>query len=142
MKIKMNNASLLDAFKTINKFSECTGKLAYALSKTRRKMAAEVKDFEDTRDGLIRKYGTEDENGNIRIEPDTEGYTKFINEIIPISQDIVEVDIYQISREEFEDADYYCEEATMRDYEMLEALFVKAEEKDEPEEKENDDGDE
>ena len=143
MNIKMSNASMLDTFRVMNKFTDCTGKLAYALSKTRRKMAAEVKDFEDTRDGLIRKYGSEDEEGNIRIEPNTEGYQKFIDEIIPISQDVVEIDVYQITKEEFDDADYYCEDATVRDYEILEALFVKNEEKDEPQEKvENNDGDE
>ena len=118
----------MDIFRTMNKFTECTGKLAYALSKTRSKMTKYVVDFEEKRDELIRKYGTEDESGTISIAPGTEEYQKFINEMVPISQEVVEIDIHQISKEEFDEANYYCKEANVRDYEILETLFVKVEE--------------
>lgn len=128
MMIKMTKGNLMDIFRTMNKFTECTGKLAYALSKTRSKMTKYVVDFEEKRDELIRKYGTEDESGTISIAPGTEEYQKFINEMVPISQEVVEIDIHQISKEEFDEANYYCKEANVRDYEILETLFVKVEE--------------
>lgn len=144
MMIKMTNGNLMDIFKTMNKFAECTGKLAYALSKTRRQMAKYVAAFETKRDELIMKYGTADDAGNIKVEAGTQEYQDFLNEIIPVTQEIVEVDVFQITKEEFDEANYYCKEANVRDYEMLEALFVKNEEVEEPEEPEyiDDNGDE
>ena len=126
--MKMNNATLMELINVLNKFNECDGKLSYAIHKTKRKMMAEFEDFESVRNQLILKYGTEDENGNYTIQQGTDAYKKYLDEIIPVSQDVVDIDVYQITQEEFDNSNYYNEKATTRDYDVLESLFVKREE--------------
>lgn len=131
MKIKLNNATLVDIMGTLSKFDNASGKLSYAIHKTKRKLADDVKDFEDIRNKLIVKYGDENEDGTYTIHKDTEAYNKYINEIIPISEELVEVELYQITREEFDNSDYYNEKASTKDYDILEVLFVKKDESEE-----------
>ena len=125
MIMKMNNATVMEILNVLGKFDECEGKLSYAIHKTKRKMVTEFQDFETVRNKMIIKYGKEDENGNYSIKPGTEEYQKYMDEIIPISQDVVEIDVYQISQEDFDKSEYYNEKASTKDYDILEALFVK-----------------
>ena len=87
----------------LNKFAGVTGKLGYAISKTKGRMEIEFKPFEEERMKLIRKYGTPDENGNYSVSQDAE---------------------------DFNNSNYYVEDASVRDYDLLKALFV--ERKEEP----------
>ena len=126
MKIKMTNSSIGDVLNVLMKFDNCEGKLSYVIHKTKRKLINEYKDFEEIRNNLIRKYGEKDEEtGNYLIRQDSEGFQK--EEIMPISQDIVEVEIHQITQEEFDNSDYYNENVSTKEYDLLEALFVKRE---------------
>ena len=128
MKIKMTNSSIGDVLNVLMKFDNCEGKLSYAIHKTKRKLINEYKDFEEIRNNLIRKYGEKDEEtGNYLIRQDSEGFQKYKEEIMPISQDIVEVEIHQITQEEFDNSDYYNENVSTKEYDLLEALFVKRE---------------
>ena len=136
MKVKFSNGSLLELIQVINKFSDCTGKLAYVLNKSKRRMLEEAEDFDKVREGLIRKYGEEDKDGNIAIKPGTENYKNFLNEIIPISQEVVEIDILQLTKEEYDKCDYYSDNVTLRDYELIESIFVSREESNEEEKEE------
>lgn len=133
MKIKFSNASLLELVQVINKFSDCTGKLAYVLNKSKRRMLEEAEDFDKVREGLIRKYGEEDENGNIGIKPGTNAYKDFLNEIIPISQEIVEIDVLQLTKEEYDKCDFYSDDVTLRDYELIESIFIASDKKEDDE---------
>lgn len=38
---------------------------------------------------------------------------------------VVQVEVYQISPEDFHSSDYYSELASVRDYEIIKALFIK-----------------
>lgn len=130
MKIKMTNLFLMDAINMLNKFAGVTGKLGYAISKTKGRMEIEFKPFEEERMKLIRKYGTPDENGNYSVSQDDEHFLDFANEVTSIADEIVEIDIHQISAEDFNNSNYYVEDASVRDYDLLKALFV--ERKEEP----------
>lgn len=123
--MKITNGAIVELVETMNKFQGVTGKLAYALAKNRRLLGEHLKDFEEVKSGLIKKYGTEDENGNITVLPDSENYNAFLEEIVPVLNIAVDVDLFQLDKDEFELP--YCENATMNDYSLIEAVFVKQE---------------
>ena len=125
--MKITNGAIVELIETMNKFQGVTGKLAYALAKNRRLLSEHLKDFEEVKSGLIKKYGTEDENGNIAVSPDSENYNAFLEEIVPVLNIAVDVDLFQLDKDEFELP--YCENATMNDYSLIEAVFVKQENK-------------
>lgn len=130
MKIKMTNLFLMDTINMLNKFATVTGKLGYAISKTKGRMEIEFKPFEEERMKLIRKYGTPDENGNYVVKQDNEHFLDFANEVTSIADEIVEIDVHQISAEDFNNSDYFVEDASVRDYDLLKALFVERKEED------------
>lgn len=121
--MKITNGTIVELIEVINKFQDVTGKLAYAMAKNRRILSEHMKDFEEVRNELVKKYGSEDENGNIFINRDSENYQAFVDEIVPILNILVDVDLFQLDKDEFELP--YCETATMNDYSLIEAVFVK-----------------
>lgn len=137
MNIKMTNAAIIEILQSLGKFDGVSGKLGYAISRTKNNMVREIKPFEDMRDNLFRKYAEKDENGNpTSIKPNTDGFKNFIEEITPISQIAIDIDVFQISQEEFDKSDSYSEAASVKDYDVLQ-LFIKKEEK--QEDKDNED---
>lgn len=129
--IKMTNFTLLETMQTVSKFAPITGRLGYAISKTLKNMRQEFEPFDEERSKLIRKYGEADAQGNFSVAPDSENFQEFAKEVTSIADEMVSVDFYQISKEEFDEADYYIEDCNVRDYEVLEALFVARPEQDE-----------
>ena len=73
--MKITNGTIVELIEVINKFQDVTGKLAYAMAKNRLILGEHMKDFEEVRNNLIKKYGTEDENGNVSINQDSENYS-------------------------------------------------------------------
>lgn len=63
MKINLTNLALIETLNMLNKFNNVTGKLGYAIARTKSKMMAELKPFEDERNKLIEKYGVVGEDG-------------------------------------------------------------------------------
>ncbi len=137
MKIKMNNITIMEIMQVINKFGFVTGKLGYAISKTKSRMLTEIQPFESEREKLITKYGTKDEeSGQITIDPASPNFKEFQKEITPLVNDLCEIDIYQVTKEEFDSADIFNEDCSSRDYDLLEAIFVETQknDKEEPQE--------
>jgi hypothetical protein len=124
--MKITNGTIVELIEVISKFQNVTGKLAYAMAKNRRILGEHMKDFEEVRNELINKYGETDENGNTFINQNSENYQAFVDEIVPILNILVDVDLFQLDKDEFELP--YCENATMNDYSLIEAVFVKQEE--------------
>lgn len=132
MKIKFNNNTLSIIFQKLNKFISISGKLGYAISKTKKQIIQQLEPFEEEKRKLFEKYGTQDEeNYQLKIETDSENYQKFIEQIIPLLQIEVEIDIFQITREEFEKHEemFDISEATVEDFDLLQELFIKKQDK-------------
>ena len=129
--INMTNFTLLQTMQTISKFGSITGRLGYAISKTLKNMRAEFEPFDEERSKLIRKYGEADKDGNFSVAPDSPNFQDFAREVASIADEMVNVDFYQITKEEFDAADYFIEDCSVSDYEVLEALFVARPEQDE-----------
>lgn len=132
MKIKFNNNILSIIFEKLNKFTSISGKLGYAISKTKKQMAQQLEPFEEERRKLFEKYGTQDkESHQLKIEIDTENYKKFIDQITPILQIEVEIDVFQLTREDFEKHEemFDIPEATVEDFDLLQELFIKKQDK-------------
>ena len=132
MKIKFNNNTLSIIFEKLNKFTSISGKLGYAISKTKKQIAQQLEPFEEERRKLFEKYGTQDEeNHQLKIETDSENYKKFMEQITPLLQIEVEIDVFQLTREEFEKHEemFDIPEATVEDFDLLQELFIKKQDK-------------
>lgn len=129
MKIKFNNVSLAETLQILNKFNQVSGKLGYAISKTKKIITRQLEPFEEERQKLFQKYGEKDEQtGNLRIDQNSENFTKFMEQFKPLAQDIqIELDIFQITREEFEGNEslFEVKDATVNDFDLLQELFIK-----------------
>jgi len=143
MKVTMSNFVALNVLNDLNKFSHITGILGYAISMTKKDILEQVRIFNDEREKLVRKYGTENEDKTISVKEDSENYKEFIKEYIPLAQANFEANIYQITQEQFDNTDIFNEKISVGDYEWLEGLFVDrtvketSEEKSEPVENSN-----
>ena len=126
--MKITNGAILEVITTIQKFANTDGKLGYVMARALRILSAEIKDYDEKRIELIKKYGTSEDGDNYTIEPDTENYEKFVQELVPILNYAIEVNIPQIDEEEFDLP--YSPNATVADYKLIEQIFVKRKEKD------------
>lgn len=121
--MKITNGAILELISAIQKFGNADGKLGYVMARALRILSAEIKDYDEKRVELIQKYGTKDEEGNYSISPeDEENYKTFLEELVPILNYAIEVNIPQIDEEEFELP--YSPIATVADYSMIEQIFV------------------
>ncbi len=55
-------------------------KVAYGIARLASKINVEMKAIEEVRLGLVKKYGKENEKGNVEIKPDSEKWNEFIKE--------------------------------------------------------------
>ena len=124
--MKFTNNTILTLLTLINKVADSvSGKTAYAMLRNRQILANEIKPFEEMRNKLIEKYGTErPETGEIVInaEQGSEEYNKFIFELTEILNMEIEVDTYKIPEEDFHLE--FNDQMTLRDYDMLHSLIV------------------
>lgn len=126
-KFKFTRFELKFIHDNLEKLSGLTrGKTWYAVAKTRKNFEAAVKETEDLRMELVKKYGSYDDEGNLKTEDqpvkekgrvkknnegkpvtrkvyvmeDQEGFDKDFNDLMDAE---VEIDIHQIKMEDFED---------------------------------------
>lgn len=133
MKATVTNATIYDTIAAINKFATAKGKTAFVLFRALRKLQDEIKDCDEQKNTLIKKYGKEIDGG-IGIEPeDKDAYEGFLKEFTPILFYELEVDLPQMTEEDFNSLyEVDAKEAGINDYALIEALLV---EKPEPEKK-------
>lgn len=122
MKINITNGGMEVAIEAINKFSSiATGKEAYAMFRNLRILQSEIQDYTKFKNELVVKYGKETEEGVYSIEPNTEEYNKFLEELLPVINTALEVDVYQLDNFELPE----CKTATVNDYLILEQIMAK-----------------
>lgn len=124
--MKLTNGTILDIINTLSKFKNQSGLMGYMIAKNLRMLRAEIADCEKFKDELVDKYGKENEDGAKYIsEENPETLQKFLNEFLPVLNCEVDINFYQMDKDKF-NFDYE-EEATVKDYEVLEAVLCKAE---------------
>ncbi|HAU86816.1 MAG TPA: hypothetical protein DCW90_15400 [Lachnospiraceae bacterium] len=135
--MKLANATIYDLIAVINKFGDAKGRTAFVFFRALRKLQDEIKDCDEQKNKLIQKYGKEVENGIAIPRDDKEANDKFIREFTPILFSTIEVDIPQLTEDEFNSlCDIAPKDATMNDYALLDAFMVEhpvAEKKEEEE---------
>ena len=122
MIISIDNALLIhDVLYKIGE-QDIHGKLAFLCYRNVSKLSATIDDFNRQKDVLVRKYG-EQFDGRFSIAVNSENYDKFLEQINPILAHTEEIDLYQLSQEEFEalsDANL-----SVKDYAVLDRWLVK-----------------
>lgn len=136
--MKMTNG-LIDALLTaLNKqefIAGATGKTGYAIYRNIRILTEENKDYTKMIEDILKKHGKKNENGGYYIDQnDTKAIEAFYKELAPVSNMVVDVNLYQIDRDDFDLP--YCESATPQQYALIEEFFVKPEETKETDEEE------
>ena len=96
--MKMTNAQMFDSLVVLNQAEE-TGVLGFAIAQNRRKLTEELKEYAAKRDELLRKYGTDEGDGRFTIA--TDDVQAFSAELRPFAEMTADVNVRQISEEEF-----------------------------------------
>lgn len=94
----LTNETMFDSLTVLSQAEE-KGMLGYAIAVNRRKIASEVKEWADLRDHLIRKYGTDQGNGQFSMSH--EAAAQFLEELKPYSDITAEVSVMQVTPEVF-----------------------------------------
>ena len=94
----LTNAQMLDSLAVLNQAEE-KGILGFAIAQNRRKIGAEVKEYADKREELLKEYGEEKEPGVYSIT--TDRYPAFSAALRPFAEMTVDVAVRQVSVEDF-----------------------------------------
>lgn len=102
--MKLSLLTIVNAKPTLEKLAGLSLpiKVAYRVSKILNKVASEFKDFEDSRIKLIRKFGTEQEGGNIEVLE--ENKTKFFAEMNELLTEEIELNFPLLDLDSFPDS--------------------------------------
>lgn len=116
----MTNIEMLNRLTYLQSISsKVTGKLGFAVAKNIRRIANECDDFMKIKDDLVRKYGTQTDDGNIVIRQNSESYDKFMDELKVYTDLQCDVDIYTVDEKEL------CESALNADEMLMIGFMVK-----------------
>lgn len=131
--MKITNGIMKYLLNTLNQagFVEgATGPTGYAIYRNIRILQDEIKDYDKVVDEALHKYGKQSENGGYYIEQsDVEAIQKFSEEVDPVAAIELDVDLYQIAREDF--IMPYCATATPAQYALIEEFFILPEKEEE-----------
>mgnify|MGYP004546078607 FL=1 len=124
--MKITNGIMKYLFNTINQpafIDGANGPTGYAIYRNLRILQDEIKDYDKVIDDALKEFGQESEDGRFYIdENDTDAIKKFEEKVNPISNLEVDVNLYQIPKEEF--VMPYCPSATPAQYALIEETFV------------------
>ena len=128
--MKITNGLMKILFEAINQpgfMDNANGPTGYALYRNIRILSDELKDYDKVIDDALKKYGKKLDNGAYMIDKDDEKTIgKFYEVIIPVANLEVDVNLYQISKDDFDLP--YCETATPKQYAIIEEFLVKPDE--------------
>lgn len=130
--MKMTNTVIKILFDALNQpgfTNEAVGLTGYAIYKNIRILSNDLKDYQKAVDAAIKKYGKKNFEGYYIDPNDSESIEKFTQEITPISNAKIDVNLFQISKNDFELP--YCETATPNQYAIIEDFLVKHDKKNE-----------
>lgn len=88
----------------LNTFSNVKGHLGYVLAYNADKLEKELSVFLKFKNDLIVKYG-EEKDGNYSLNGASENFPKFMEELTPLLDDDVDVDLKKVTEEDLENAD-------------------------------------
>ena len=105
MKIKQADSM---AF-VLNTMLQIKGIVGYKIARNLRMINEELKEYNEVKQDLFRKYGTE-KDGNLVIERGSENYSLFMQEIQPYEEQDVDFDFKKITDEELQNGDLTAEQ--------------------------------
>lgn len=124
--MKITNGIMKYLLNTLNQpgFTDgASGPTGYAIYRNIRILENEVKDYEKVIDDALAEFGKKSEDGRVYIdEKDTEAIKKFTEKVDPIAVLEVNVDLYQIPKDDF--IMPYCATATPSQYALIEDFLV------------------
>ena len=90
--MKLTNGEIFGAREPLQKLMEekLPVKVAYGLAKIAHKVDEQLKVIEQVRQGLIKTYGKE-EKGQIKVDPESENFQKFVEEFNELMEQEVEM---------------------------------------------------
>lgn len=113
-----------------------SGPTGYAIYRNIRILENEVKDYEKVINDALNEFGKKSEDGRVYIdEKDTEAIKKFTEKVDPIAALEVNVDLYQIPKDDF--IMPYCATATPSQYALIEDFLVLPEKEEENKDEES-----
>ena len=116
-----NYSFIMEANAALVRMSSLTGKIGFAIMRTRNALKPEIDIIDEMRNNLIKKYGKDG-----KIKPEDDGWNAFIKEYIDFLNDTkVDIEIHQIEPDEWNDDAVYCESAQAQDYFLVKSLLVK-----------------
>lgn len=137
--MKITNGIMKYLLNTLNQpgFTDsASGPTGYAIYRNIRILENEVKDYEKVIDDALAEFGKKSEDGRVYIDKkDTEAIKKFTEKVDPIAALEVNVDLYQIPKDDF--IMPYCATATPSQYALIEDFLVLPEKEEENKDEES-----
>lgn len=137
--MKITNGIMKYLLNTLNQpgFTDgAFGPTGYAIYRNIRILENEVKDYEKVINDALNEFGKKSEDGRVYIdEKDTEAIKKFTEKVDPIAALEVNVDLYQIPKDDF--IMPYCATATPSQYALIEDFLVLPEKEEENKDEES-----
>lgn len=112
--MKLTNIEMSNCLNSLQQISnKVKGKLGYAVARNIRKISDELIEFENIRLEHIRKYGTDNGNGECVIKKDTSEYNQFLTDMQEYATISHDVDIYTVDAEIVMESDLTADEMNM-----------------------------
>lgn len=123
--MKAENEKILQYIAALEKCKNATGFPGMLIAIARRKMSEEIREYIKEKQRILEKYGQKQDNGWI-IPKDSPDKQAAIEEIMQIATYQTEVNIPQVSEEEFVQK-FQSDSLTAENYSILYEIFVKKE---------------
>lgn len=123
--MKAENEKILQYIAALEKCKNATGFSGMLIAIARRKMSEEIREYIKEKQRILEKYGKKQDNGWI-IPKDSPDMQAAIEEIMQIATYQTEVNIPQVSEEEFVQK-FQSDSLTAENYSILYEIFVKKE---------------
>ena len=123
--MKAENEKILQYIAALEKCKNATGFSGMLIAIARRKMSEEIREYIKEKQRILEKYGQKQDNGWI-IPKDSPDKQAAIEEIMQIATYQTEVNIPQVSEEEFVQK-FQSDSLTAENYSILYEIFVKKE---------------
>ena len=122
--MKITYGDLDNVMTAFQNMDTLTGRAGYAVMRNEKLLRDDYQILVDMRNKMIRKYAPD---GSDRILITDPGFKDFEKEYLELLQNSVEFEPYTIAPEEYDVDNIYCEKASPKDYEIVEAIIVKKE---------------
>lgn len=123
--MKAENEKILQYIAALERCKNATGFSGMLIAIARRKMSEEIREYIKEKQRILEKYGQKQDNGWI-IPKDSPDMQAAIEEIMQIATYQTEVNIPQVSEEEFVQK-FQSDSLTAENYSILYEIFVKKE---------------